>query len=73
MAGAGWHEDALYREPGSPWENGYNESFNGKLRDELLNGEIFVMKAHSLRPHTMAGHIALYQAVLHHPDNTLPT
>jgi len=28
-------------EPGSPWENGYNESFNGKLRDELLNGEIF--------------------------------
>jgi len=28
-------------EPGSPWENGFNESFNGKLRDELLNGEIF--------------------------------
>ncbi len=31
----------LYIEPGSPWENGYNESFNGKLRDVLLNGEIF--------------------------------
>ena len=31
----------LYIEPGSPWENGYCESFNGKLRDELLNGEIF--------------------------------
>jgi len=31
----------LYIEPGSPWENGYNESFNGKLRDELLSGEIF--------------------------------
>jgi putative transposase len=31
----------LYIEPGSPWENGYNESFNGKLRDELLNGEVF--------------------------------
>ena len=31
----------LYIEPGSPWENGCNESFNGKLRDELLNGEIF--------------------------------
>jgi putative transposase len=31
----------LYIEPGSPWENGYNESFNSKLRDELLNGEIF--------------------------------
>ncbi|MCK4384429.1 MAG: transposase, partial [Candidatus Lokiarchaeota archaeon] len=27
--------------PGSPWENGYVESFIGKLRDELLNGEIF--------------------------------
>ncbi len=31
----------LFIEPGSPWENGYNESFNGKLRDELLNGGIF--------------------------------
>jgi len=32
----------LFIEPGSPWENGYIESFNGKLRDELLNGEIFM-------------------------------
>ena len=31
----------LFITPGSPWENGYNESFNGKLRDELLNMEIF--------------------------------
>lgn len=31
----------LYITPGSPWENGYIESFNGKLRDELLNGEVF--------------------------------
>jgi transposase InsO family protein len=31
----------LFIEPGSPWENGYNESFNGKLRDELLDREIF--------------------------------
>jgi putative transposase len=31
----------LYIEPGSPWENGYCESFNSKLRDECLNGEIF--------------------------------
>jgi transposase InsO family protein len=31
----------LYIEPGSPWENGYIESFNGKIRDELLNREIF--------------------------------
>ena len=32
---------SLFIEPGSPWENGYCESFNGKLRDELLNGEVF--------------------------------
>ncbi len=31
----------LFITPGSPWENGYNESFNGKLRDEVLNVEIF--------------------------------
>jgi putative transposase len=31
----------LYITPGSPWENGYCESFNGKLRGELLNGELF--------------------------------
>ena len=31
----------LFIEPGSPWENGYIESFNGKLRDELLDREIF--------------------------------
>jgi transposase InsO family protein len=31
----------LHIEPGSPWENGYCESFSGKLRDECLNGEIF--------------------------------
>ena len=40
-----WLADAgartLYIEPGSPWENGYCESFNSKLRDEFLNGEIF--------------------------------
>jgi putative transposase len=31
----------LFIEPGSPWENDYCESFNGRLRDELLNGEMF--------------------------------
>jgi transposase InsO family protein len=31
----------LFIEPGSSWENGYSESFNGKLRDELLAREIF--------------------------------
>ena len=33
--------DPLFIQPGSPWENGYCESFNGKMRYELLNGEIF--------------------------------
>jgi putative transposase len=33
----------LYIQPGSPWENGYCERFNGKLRDECLNGELFYL------------------------------
>ena len=41
--------EMLFIEPGSPWENGYNESFNGKLRDELLNGEIFYSLAQAGR------------------------
>ena len=51
----------LFIEPGSPWENGYNESFNGKLRDECLNGEIF----YSLRE----AQIIIEQC--RHPYNTL--
>ncbi len=56
-------------EPGSPWENGYNESFNGKLRDELLNGEVFYnlkeakvlienwrMEYNTVRPHSSLGY-----------------
>jgi putative transposase len=35
------HVETLYIEPGSPWENGYIESFNGKLCDEILNREVF--------------------------------
>ncbi len=59
----------LFIEPGSPWENGYIESFNGKLRDELLNGEIFttLMEAkvlierwrreyNQVRPHSSLGY-----------------
>jgi transposase InsO family protein len=42
---AAWHGvltiAPLFIEPGSPGENGYVESFNGKLRDELLNEELF--------------------------------
>ena len=57
-------------EPWSPWENGYCESFNGKLRDELLNGEIFeslkeakvvieTWRRHynEVRPHSALGYI----------------
>ena len=60
--------ETLFIEPGSPWENGYNESFNGKLRDELLNGEIFYSLAeaavlveqwrreyNTVRPHSACG------------------
>jgi len=59
----------MYIEPGSPWENGYNESFNGKLRDELLNGEIFYTlkeaqviiegwrrEYNTIRPHSSLGY-----------------
>jgi transposase InsO family protein len=42
---------AAYIERGSPWENGYIESFNARLRDELLDGEIF----YSLREATRSG------------------
>ena len=38
---AGVGARTAYIEKASPWENGYVESFNGKLRDELLNGEVF--------------------------------
>ena len=35
------HVAPLYIEPGSPWENGYVESFKGKMREQFLNGELF--------------------------------
>ncbi len=59
----------LYITPGSPWENGYCESFNGSMRDELLNGEIFYTLAeakilieawrrhyNTVRPHSSLGY-----------------
>lgn len=59
----------LYIEPGSPWENGYCESFNGKLQDELLKGEIFYtlkeaqilierwrINYNTIRPHSSLGY-----------------
>jgi putative transposase len=60
----------LYIEPGSPWENAYIESFNGKLRDECLNREVFrngreaqiVVEAwrreyNECRPHSALGYL----------------
>lgn len=59
----------LFIEPGSPWENGYCESFNSKLRDELLDGELFFSLAeaqvlieawrrhyNTVRPHNSLGY-----------------
>ena len=60
----------LFIEPGSPWENGYIESFNGKLRDELLDREIFTTlteakvlieqwrrEYNQVRPHSALGYL----------------
>jgi putative transposase len=57
--------ETLYIEPGSPWENGYNESFNGKLRDELLNGEIF----YNLKAAYPSDHWSVPADVRKHPSN----
>jgi len=69
LAGSG--VETLYIEPGSPWENAYSESFNSRLRDELLNGESFasLKEAQVLlgqwrrayneeRPHSSLGYVA---------------
>ena len=61
--------NTLFIEPGSPWENGYIESFNGKFRDELLNREIFTTlweakvlienwrrEYNEIRPHSSLGY-----------------
>ena len=65
---AGTGAKTLYIEPGSPWENGYCESFNSKLRDEFLDGEIFSIKElrvlaerwrvhyNTIRPHSSLGY-----------------
>jgi len=71
----GWMSEAkigtLYIEPGSPWENGYAESFHGRLRDELLDSELFTclaearmlsmqwrMEYNHRRPHSSLGYVA---------------
>ncbi len=68
-------------EPGSPWENGYCESFNSKLRDELLNGEIFYSLAearviieawrvhyNTARPHSSLGYRPPAPEAVHWPS-----
>lgn len=72
-----------YIEPGSPWENGYVESFNSKLRDELLNGEIFYTLAeakivieqwrrhyNTVRPHSSLGYKPPAPEVVSWPDSS---
>jgi putative transposase len=74
--------ESLYIAPGSPWENGYAESFHGRLRDELLNAELFadVREARALaaawkneynhrRPHSSLGYVppAVFAATLSAP------
>ncbi len=72
----------LYIAPGSPWENGYAESFHGRLRDELLNAEVFEGKREAKalaaswrheynhqRPHSSLGYVppAVFAAPLAGP------
>jgi transposase InsO family protein len=77
----------LFIEPGSPWENGYIESFNGKLRDELLDRELFLhidevryivdrwrMDYNHYRPHSSLGYMspAAFAATCGSPGSATP-
>ena len=75
----------LFIEPGSPWENGYIESFNGKFRDELLNGEIFTTllearvlienwrrEYNHIRPHSSLGYRPPAPQAIHSMDFKRP-
>ena len=61
----------LYIEPGSPWENGYVESFNGKLRDELMEREIFyTLREVQILPEQYRktyNHIGPHSSLVYHP------
>ena len=77
----------LYIDPGSPWQNGYIESFNGRLRDECLKRELFYTltearvviedwrwKYNNIRPHRSLGYIAPIEfAQKQDPDYTMAT
>ena len=73
----------LYIEPGSPWENGYIESFNGKFRDECLNEQWFQTLPQArtciaewrrdyneVRPHSSLGRIPPAQFAQQHRSNS---
>ncbi len=75
-----------YIEPGSPWENGYCESFNARLRDELLDGEIFYLlkdakivieswRRHynTQRPHSSLGYLPPAPEVVVHASALAPS
>jgi len=75
----------LFIEPGSPWENGYVESFNGKMRDELLNREIFYTltearvliegwrrEYNDVRPHSALGYRSPVPEAIHTPALAAP-
>lgn len=75
----------IYIEPGSPWENGYIESFNGKFRDECLNMEIFRNMAEAktvveiwrrdyneFRPHSSLGYMTPAEFSLRHGSSSRP-
>jgi transposase InsO family protein len=72
-----------YITPGSPWENGYIERFNGTLRDELLNREVFysLKEARAMienyrkeynktRPHSSLNYLAPETFILFHPHSS---
>jgi len=76
----------LYIEPGSPWENSYIESFNGKLRDECLNQEVFrnIAEARQVvenwrheynhyRPHSSLGYLSPAAFAAHTGSSSRPT
>src|SRR5206468_9327191 len=84
---AGVGLETLYIEPGSPWENGYAESFNSKVRDELLNAEEFGSELEAqvlakewrrdynqVRPHSSLGYRtpAEYGAMAPRADSAAP-
>jgi putative transposase len=79
------HIETAVIDPGKPWQNGTNESFNGKFRDECLSVEWFrtrreaqvIIEAwrqhyNAVRPHSSLGYLTPYEFKLHHPAVSHP-